>query len=387
MSVYRPKYRDPKSGELKEATIWWYEFVYDGQRVRESAKTARKTVAAVTEENRRKAMERARAGLPTVETPRDRIRTVRAALAAYRKTYPINHRAKSVEVVEQRSPHIDRLLGSLLMPDLTADKIREYMAARKAEKVSNRTINLELGVLSRAIGQKFGMLWPNLKPLEENHDVGRALSPDEERRVVEAAARNRSMLISTIVRIALTTGMRRDEIRTLRWQQIDFVAKTVRVGLSKTEAGRGRVIELGPRLLAILEGHAAWHASRFGLQQPDWYLFPFSNRSRPIDPTRPILSFKKAWDSVRKTADVQCRFHDLRHTVCTKMAEAGIPEATMLAIMGHMSRAMLERYSHIRKAAKIEAMTAIEARTFSFTVPKEIPKVSESQPAKATVTH
>ena len=34
------------------------------------------------------------------------------------------------------------------------------------------------------------------------------------------------------------------------------------------------------------------------------------------------------------------------------MAEAGTPESTMLAIMGHMSRAMLERYSHIRMAAK-----------------------------------
>ena len=39
---------------------------------------------------------------------------------------------------------------------------------------------------------------------------------------------------------------------------------------------------------------------------------------------------------------VQCRLHDLRHTTATKMAEAGVPESTMLAIMGHMSRAMLE---------------------------------------------
>jgi site-specific recombinase XerD len=44
--------------------------------------------------------------------------------------------------------------------------------------------------------------------------------------------------------------------------------------------------------------------------------------------------------------------HDLRHTVATKLAEAGVPESTMLSLMGHMSRAMLERYSHIRMAAK-----------------------------------
>lgn len=76
-----------------------------------------------------------------------------------------------------------------------------------------------------------------------------------------------------------------------------------------------------------------------------------------------------------KRAKVQCRFHNLRHIVCTKMAEAGVPEATMKAIMGHMSRAMLERYSHIRKAAEVEAMAAIEARSaFSGGVSKKSPK-------------
>jgi hypothetical protein len=51
--------------------------------------------------------------------------------------------------------------------------------------------------------------------------------------------------------------------------------------------------------------------------------------------------------------------HDLRHTALTKMAEAGVPESTMLALAGHMSRAMLERYSHIRMAAKREAVEAL----------------------------
>ena len=56
---------------------------------------------------------------------------------------------------------------------------------------------------------------------------------------------------------------------------------------------------------------------------------------------------------------MRCRFHDLRHTVATKMAEAGIAESPMLAIMGHMSRAMLERYSHIRVQAKRDAVEAL----------------------------
>ena len=47
------------------------------------------------------------------------------------------------------------------------------------------------------------------------------------------------------------------------------------------------------------------------------------------------------------------------------MAEAGVPESTMLAIMGHMSRAMLERYSHIRLEAKRQAVEALQSQTRS----------------------
>ena len=58
---------------------------------------------------------------------------------------------------------------------------------------------------------------------------------------------------------------------------------------------------------------------------------------------------------------IKCRFHDLRHTVCTKMVEAGVPESTMLAIMGHMSKKMVEKYSHIRMQAKRDAIQSIES--------------------------
>jgi integrase len=80
---------------------------------------------------------------------------------------------------------------------------------------------------------------------------------------------------------------------------------------------------------------------------------PFSNSVNPINPPRPIVSVEKARETVREKTGIECRFHDLRHKVCTKMAEAGIPEGTMLAIMVHMGRATLELYSHIWKAAKV----------------------------------
>ena len=72
---------------------------------------------------------------------------------------------------------------------------------------------------------------------------------------------------------------------------------------------------------------------------------------------------------MRKDTGVACRLHDLRHTFATHLAENGVSESTMLALMGHMSRAMLERYSHIRMAAKRDAVAGVVLR----------PKVKEAE--------
>jgi integrase len=133
-------------------------------------------------------------------------------------------------------------------------------------------------------------------------------------------------------------------------------------------------------LLECLKSHAKWFTERFGETHPRFYLFPWGSPF-PSDPKRPTVELKTAWESIRTKAGVNCRWHDLRHTVCTKMAEAGVPESTMLAIMGHMSRAMLERYSHIRMAAKREAVEALRLAP-KAEPPAVAPAVSDEVPTK-----
>jgi len=57
------------------------------------------------------------------------------------------------------------------------------------------------------------------------------------------------------------------------------------------------------------------------------------------------------------------RFHDLRHTAITKLAESGAGDETIMAIAGHVSRAMLSRYAHIRTEAKRKALEAISTKS------------------------
>jgi integrase len=94
----------------------------------------------------------------------------------------------------------------------------------------------------------------------------------------------------------------------------------------------------------------------------DHYLFP-SQVGGKLDPTRPAKGWRSAWRSILKAADIQCRFHDLRHSAVTTMAEKGLPEAVIMAQVGHISPAMLKRYTHIRRQGMNAAADALQPAT------------------------
>jgi hypothetical protein len=100
----------------------------------------------------------------------------------------------------------------------------EYMQARLGEEVGNRTVNMEVLCLSRAIGRSWRELWPDVPRLEDREDIGRALSPDEEAALLGAAARNRSPYINRFVRIALTSAMR--SVRSERFRYGESTSPT-----------------------------------------------------------------------------------------------------------------------------------------------------------------
>jgi integrase len=80
-----------------------------------------------------------------------------------------------------------------------------------------------------------------------------------------------------------------------------------------------------------------------------------------MNPERPIGSWKTAWSACRKTAGVSCRLHDLRHTFVSKLAEAQVADSTLMALTGHMSKRMLDHYSHVRNQAKRDAVAVLDS--------------------------
>jgi len=83
-----------------------------------------------------------------------------------------------------------------------------------------------------------------------------------------------------------------------------------------------------------------------------------------FDPTRHLKSWRSAWRTLTKRAGLPgFRFHDLRHTAITDLAENGAADLTIMGIAGHISPRMLERYSHARMKAKRQAIEALALST------------------------
>jgi integrase len=135
-------------------------------------------------------------------------------------------------------------------------------------------------------------------------------------------------------------------------------------------AGTGRVIPLNPRAVAAL---THWRGL-FPGAQPEHYVFAHekyglagNDRKRcahGIVPTEPMQRWKVAREGARRTAKVCCRFHDLRHTFISRLAESQASNSTVMALAGHVSRAMMERYSHIRMEAKRRAVNDLSGTDF-----------------------
>ena len=148
-------------------------------------------------------------------------------------------------------------------------------------------------------------------------------------------------------------------MRNLTWGQIDFLKQVLTVGQSKTAAGAGRTIPLNGTLLRVFADHMKWYEEEVGPANPDSYIFPFG-KAKHYKASQPMQTLKTAWRNVLRKAGVKIRLHDLRHTVVTKLCEAGASEETIMQICGHVSRRMLTRYAHIRTEAKRSALEAIK---------------------------
>ena len=381
MAVYRPQYRDKKTGELKQSAKWWYDFIYAGQRIQESSKSTRKTIAEEAEKKRRLELERGYNDIQ--DTRKERIRSIADLAEEFLEGYRLRN-PRSSTFAEYALAHVKRLAGKLMLVDVTDATVKEYQTARLKEKAAPKSINEETGLLLRILGERGEILRAKLRrrktlKLKARGRVARAFTPEDKAAMLAQAKRLRSPAIYPALMLALHVGLRDAEIRGLQWSRVDLGKAMLTVGDSKTEAGEGRTIPLNADARAALVEHSKWYLKRFGTIRGEYYVFPFG-KPLPQDPERPATSFKTAWAKVKREAGVIGRWHDNRHTFITDLAESGeASDETIQELAGHVSKRMLQHYSHIRMQAKrraVDALTVKPETAMPVPVSVEVPKVS-----------
>jgi integrase len=200
-----------------------------------------------------------------------------------------------------------------------------------------------------------------IRPLPVHTQIGRAMTLDEKLRLAKTAEMKPEWQNARLAMVlALNTTMRSFEIKALRWYDADLLASTVTVRRSKSEAGQ-RLIPLNKDALSAMR-ELYRRASAIGGTQPDHYVF-LACENEHFDPTTSRKSWRSAWRSLRKAAGIGAiRFHDLRHHAITELAESQASDATIKAIAGHVSRQMLEHYSHVRLDLKRKALDGLATR-------------------------
>ena len=352
----------------KRGNVWWYRFRFRGQHIRESTHSASKVLAERAEREHRHRLEEDANGLKARRQPI--VFSVHARRWLEENT---PHWSAGTKEIQERS--IDHLLprfGKLLLSDITPTTISLHQGARKKAGASNRTINMEVGAL-RMILRKH-RLWANLQPdvrmLPERSDAGRAISDDEVHRVLVACKKSRSRSLYPAVVLSIHTGLRNQELRLLRWRQADLMNRILTVGRSKTAGGEGRTVPLNETAYSALE---AWR-SEFPNAKPEHFIFPSEKYGLDgesgylhgtqirydVRPEVPMGSWKISWKYALARAGVSCRWHDLRHTFVSRVAESQASDATIMALAGHLSVKMKEKYSHVRAEAKRQAVATLD---------------------------
>jgi integrase len=360
-------------GVYKRGDVWWYKFRFEGQIIRESAKTPSKTVAKEAERARRRQLEMSANGIVKRERMPLFWLAARAWFESKTALTPLGR-----AYYRQYIAKLNRTFGVRLVSDITADDITALQRKRQGEGLSGRQINCEVATL-RAILKHYG-LWDGIahrvKMLRERSDTGRALDVEDERKLLDAIAESPSPSVYPFFVLSLDSGLRPSETRALRrrdlhlvWSQGAIAGGEIIVTRSKTDAGTGRVIPLTRRACAAL---TLW-LSRFADAGADTYVFPlhhvgFAGNDREphiwgIDYSRPMstYSYKTAFNTARRKAGVDYRLYDARHTFVTRLAEnPKVSEETIRQLAGHVSPRMLARYAHIRAQARRDAIATLE---------------------------
>jgi integrase len=326
-------------GELRQrGTVWWIRYYRDGRRYEESTGSERKGVAVdllkIREGDGAK-------GLPV--TPKIARLRFDAAAADVVNDYKINGRRTLADVERRITLHLLPVFGGQRMTAITTADLRAFAVQRVDAGASPAEVNRELAIIKRAYRlalQAGKLLHSPYVPMLAERNVRQGFFELETFAAVRAAL---PAALQGVVTFGYLTGWRvQSEVLPLTWAQVDRTAQTIRLEPGETKNAEGRTLPYGglPELAAVID--TQWIARAQLLARETICPYVFHRNGAPI------RQFRKAWAAACTSAGCPGRLiHDLRRTGVRNLVRAGVPEKTAMAITGHKTRSVFDRYDII----------------------------------------
>lgn len=298
--------------------------------------------------------------------------TLGEVLQRYKRDITPAKKSAEIEAVKIDVILMDHILPKLKMAALTSSAVAAWRD-RRLKTVSGATVNREIDVLSAVLNHA-RREWdihvenpiPFIKRPERARARDRRLSEEEERYLLAAltggerldngtfskGARNPWLL--PLVRLALETAMRRGELLSLKWENVDLQRQTAY--LPDTKNGDARTVPLSKRAVAILESIRPSFDKDDGNTQPTGPVFATTAMALRKGFTRAIERARSEYVADCNAAQrrplsdflTDVHFHDTRHEAASRLAEKLSNVLELSAVTGHRDLRMLKRYYHPR---------------------------------------
>lgn len=268
---------------------------------------------------------------------------------------------------KQRLAALHDALEGRLLHEVNHERIARCLAGMVALKTPGARNRYRATV--RAILRKAEREWewidkaPAIRMEPEPKMVGRWLTEPEAGRLIAVAPAH----LQPVIRFALATGLRKGNILNLRWDHIDVARRQLWVHPDDAKGGKAIGIPLNALALQALNDCVGHHPQAVFVVDGKPY--------RWID--------HRTWQRVCRDAGVPgLRFHDLRHTWASWLAQAGVDPQHLKTLGGWSTLAMVERYSHLN----VEHLRAAADRIpTTFSLQGEIVDLDAARKRRATL--
>jgi len=332
-------------GLFKRGNIWWLRYSDgNGKIIRESSKAAKFKEADIILSERKKAIREGKEPEPIKRIP----------------NHPFSHLAEEYLkwCERQRSfrskkgfiLQLVEVLGNIPLRHVNTKLLEQFQTDRINKGNKPATVNRLIATLKHCIhkGYQWEMLSEEtlkrarqVKLLEENNMRLRFLSKEECQSLINNCHGNTKPIVIT----ALNTGMRKGEILSLKWDNLDLKHGFILLDITKN--GERREIPINDTLRGVLQGLTR----RLDVS----YVFYDSATGKPYQDVK--RSFNTA---LRKAGIKDFHFHDLRHTFASHLVMAGIDITTVSRLLGHKTLTMTLRYSHLAPAHMAKAVDILD---------------------------